>query len=583
MSILIDYAGGNKVRIKRLLESDTTWKKVSYRLHKLGTHYFKGYYMTALSNLLHISDSLDTSVVLSDSLFEVLCDNVALKLERELGTQTRLEEACRTYLKPKGLRPFPHQVEASTWISGKDRSILALDPGLGKSAVAMMAIPENSPVLVIGPNISKTSWQKEIPLWRPDLNLTVIDKLADFRWPAPSEVVMCTFDGVPPTREDIRKDATRKTKRYRNVKSFSELLDTFPEGMLLVIDEIHKISNPNTSRYKRIDQIVTASVNRGNQIFGLTGTPLPNREEQLWAVLRLLKLDQEVFGNKDNFYKMYGARKDRWGGWKFPPIEDRRMSEDIPLLLSNVMIRKTKKQVRPDLPDKVFQFLDVDLKQKSLTKKLQGAMASLKGFEDNDILNWLASQPLGFEFIAGLRRDLAVAKIPFMLEMVEDYEENQKPIVVASAHRDPIEALRDRKGWGVITGSDSAKRRSEVAKKFMNGELLGIGLTIQAGGVAISLNNTDEMIFVDLSWTPGDNTQAEDRILRALLVDKGCLYKILTINHPLERRVHEVLTRKTQAIETSIDSVALQRFVTDTQRLKEFLNTVKIYKKQILT
>ena len=80
---------------------------------------------------------------------------------------------------------------------------------------------------------------------------------------------------------------------------------------------------------------------------------------------------------------------------------------------------------------------------------------------------------------------LAEVRIPAMFEEVESYEESDTSLIVFSAHKAPIQELVKRDGWKIITGDTKPEDRRNIVHTFQNGQLKGIGLTIQAGGVVL--------------------------------------------------------------------------------------------------
>ena len=113
-----------------------------------------------------------------------------------------------------------------------------------------------------------------------------------------------------------------------------------------------------------------------------------------------------------------------------------------------------------------------------------------------------------FSEMSALRADLAAAKIPALVELVEEYEEQETPLVVFSAHRAPIDLLAKRNGWRVITGDETDDSKDEAKRLFQAGELKGIALTIGAGREGITLTHGAHMVFVDLSWVSKFNQQS---------------------------------------------------------------------------
>lgn len=104
-------------------------------------------------------------------------------------------------------------------------------------------------------------------------------------------------------------------------------------------------------------------------------------------------------------------------------------------------------------------------------------------------------------------------------------------------------------------GDTPIPERQHVIDEFQEGRLIGVGCTIQAGGVGVTLTRAATVLFVDLDWTPANNAQAEDRIHR--IGQAADVVRIITMvaDHPLDKRVHELLTAKGKLIHESIDAL----------------------------
>jgi len=154
-----------------------------------------------------------------------------------------------------------------------------------------------------------------------------------------------------------------------------------------------------------------------------------------------------------------------------------------------------------------------------------------------------------------MRAQLAQDRIPAMLEVVESYEDAESPLLVFSYHRAPIEALEGREGWATITGSTNNARRDEIVAAFQAGELRGVGLTIRAAGVGLTLTRASTSLFVDLDWVPTWNVQAEDRIHRIGQTASSVQIVRMVSDHPLDLRVHELLAGKITMITAAVEAV----------------------------
>lgn len=141
-----------------------------------------------------------------------------------------------------------------------------------------------------------------------------------------------------------------------------------------------------------------------------------------------------------------------------------------------------------------------------------------------------------------------------MLEYIENAEEQDVPLVVFSAHLGPLDALLFRPGWAVINGLTSPEKRQEIVREFQAGNLKGLGVSIQAGGIGINLTHAWKGIFVDLDWSPAANWQAEDRLARIGQKSNKVEIVRMVSDHPLDLHLQKMLVDKMDTIYKAIDS-----------------------------
>ncbi len=212
-------------------------------------------------------------------------------------------------------------------------------------------------------------------------------------------------------------------------------------------------------------------------------------------------------------------------------------------------MRRLRTEVLPELPRKTWRRVDVEVDKKAL-KECDKILNQYGGMKK--ILHLIENEGLKFETMSSVRHALAVAKIPALLDMLEQYEEQEEPVVVFSAHRAVVEQLQHRDGWAVIMGGVKPEERTRIEEDFQAGKLKGVACTIAAGGVAITLTRSHNAIFTDLEWTPALNAQAEDRICR-IGQKTACVISILQAEHELDERITELLMRKQQLISATVD------------------------------
>lgn len=431
---------------------------------------------------------------------------------------------------------------------------------------ALVALPDGAPVLVVGPPVAKAVWRRHVADWRPDLTPVVLRGRGSFRWPRSGEAVITAYPILPRAPEEVEAEdaigeiAANPLISREEDDLFSAARGGAPSepvpGTVLIADEAHAVKNPKAARTMRTRALAEAVLARGGRCWLLTATPMLNKPDELWAVLETAGLGQAAFGSFWRFVHGFGGWRDRRGDWNW--------SEPGPAIaegLRRVMLRRMKRDVLKDLPPKIFREVEVeiDLATRRICDRAIEALAAA-GISLAEILEAEANaastiEGAAFEEMSAARAALAKAKIAAALDLVEEYEEAETPIVVFSAHRAPIEALAARPGWGAILGGVSEDARERVQDDFQGGRLRGVACTIRAGGVAITLTRAQGAIFVDRDYSPLVTRQAEDRIHR-IGQEGSVVITRLVADHELDRRLAEIEQEKLALIDGSVDAAA---------------------------
>lgn len=444
-------------------------------------------------------------------------------------------------LKRHGLAPFPFQVDGIRWLVTRGLGgLIGDEPGLGKTMQALGAIDAGVPVVIVAPAVAKGVWLREIARWRPDMTPAVLSGRGSFRVPQPGEAVILNPDILPSLEEEQEDGLLVK------LKPFAGMLP----GTILVADECHAFKSSKALRTKRFRALAKAVWAAGGKVWGLTGTPLLNRPEELASLLTTFGLFAECFGSWTRYLRVMNGQKAYFGGYTWGKPTPAAIEG-----IRRVMLRRLRADVLPQLPSKLYEQVDVAI-DKATQKACEEAAAALQAAGKSLEMAVFESQTAGaaFEQLSRLRAALATAKLPRLLEMLPEYEDAEEPVLVFSAHRAPIDALATRPGWAVITGDTPAKDRTMIEDLFQQGKLKGIGATIQAAGVAITLTRAHQAIFVDLAWTPAMNQQAEDRICR-IGQTRGVIIKTL-VAPGLDEDVIALLRNKQRVIDQTVNAAA---------------------------
>ncbi len=458
-----------------------------------------------------------------------------------------------------------YQKVGAEWLVSRHGGILADDMGTGKTLQTIAALPANTPILVIAPAVAKGVWARELLKWRPSFGrVTRIDGRDNFRWPNPAseereslstgEVVIVNYDILPDGHEE---DCAEKS-----CPGCAEYLEDCPDGLVIVADESHALKNSKAKRTRAVKAMSLAARSKGGKVWLLTATPLLNRPPELWSLLDIAGCAQEAFGTWGQFKEVMGGEdehvyvKGGRGATRATTNWTGKLDESVTDRLQRVMLRRTKVEVLDELPPKSHELLSVDV-DKAALKACDDALKEMGGAAALE-RTLLEGKDISFETWSRARSALAKAKTPAMLELVSQYEEAEEPVVVFSAHLAPIRMLSEREGWAIITGETPAKERTEIENAFQEGKLRGIGCTIKAGGVAITLTRARHEVFVDREPVPALNDQAEDRCYR-IGQTRGVLVRILVAKHPLDERVAEICMGKKELVDGTVNAAQVKK------------------------
>lgn len=413
-------------------------------------------------------------------------------------------------LKDQGLRLREYQKEGTRWLTTRHAGLLTDEMGLGKTVQALAAIPFYSCSMVVCPASLRYYWLREIQRWRPDLEPAVLEGRGSFRWPAPNEVLVFS-DSALLDEKDLHS----------------------PEhAVYLFADEAHAYKG-ESQRTKRMTALTTRIRDARGWTFGLTGTPLLNRPEELWTLAKTFGLARLGWGSLPAFKRAFEVVETPYGTTYGTPKPTAGEG------LRRISLRRTRAEVLAELPTKSVCFIPVMLTrplQRTLDKLEAGLASALDAWENDGVLP-------DFSGYSTARAQLAALKIEAVDDWLASHEEAGEPVVLFAAHRAPLDAFEGRPGWGFVTGDTPSKTRADLVEAFARGELKGLGGTIQAMGTGHTLTRACHVGFLDRRFTPGENEQAEDRLAR-LGQTRPVTVTVFIGDHPLERRVEQILEKK---------------------------------------
>lgn len=470
----------------------------------------------------------------------------------QAAAKTESLDALEADLATRGLKLFPFQREGVAYLAARRQAALFDEMGVGKTIQALMAIPAGAPVVVVCPTSVKGVWQMEAAKWRPDLKVTLLAGKGKFRWPAPGEMVVLNPEVLPRT-------TTGTIDTGRQGKIVHPDYGCPQRETITIWDEALLFKNGKAQRTAKARCVAHAARQVGGRAWVLTGTPLGNKPPDLWSVLMLPGLATAAFGSWLDFTRCMGGSATGFGGsleW------NGKIDASVPDRLRRVSLRRDIDAVMPDLPEVTSRMLVVgrdDFPREALEvcDEVVRQLAA-EGIDLEAAVEIVEGSKAGliFSMMSRARSALSAAKLKYVIEMVEDYEEAEEPVVVFSCNLAALHVLAQREGWGQITGSDDAADRTETVRRFQAGELRGLAVSILAGGIGITLTRAHTAIIVQPEWNPGANRQAIQR-LRRYGQKSAVQVTRLVAPHALDARITEILTEKEGRLESSVDASAV--------------------------
>jgi len=421
------------------------------------------------------------------------------------------------------MKLYDFQNTGKDFLKARKAALLADSMGLGKSCQAIMAAEELglSSILIICPASVKYNWPKEIKKWLPNADIHVLAS----RKPLPTTIPQYTV---------VNYDILHS----RNI--FLYLISRHYD--LLICDEAHYLKNNRAKRTKCV-YYPKGLKDRADRVWLLTGTPVLNRPVELFSHLKALT--PNTLGEYSSYIqyckRFCAARETRWG----VDVSGASNIPELAKLLDGFMLRRLKKDVLEQLPEVTYQtiLLDPGKKLKILTVKERGAYAK----EKNGVLGALSS----------IRRESGIAKVPLVVQHLQDVLEDKQKAVVFAYHRDVISTLVEGcRAYSpvVLTGATPTDKRQAAIESFKMDpkSRLFIG-QIEAAGVGIDglQDVCDTVIFAEMSWVPGQIHQAIGRCHR-IGQKNPVLVQFLVVPDSIDEEISETIARKEKIIDQLI-------------------------------
>lgn len=413
--------------------------------------------------------------------------------------------------------------------------ILADDMGLGKTlqiiAVLRSEIKSKNKTtsIVVCPSTLVLNWKAEVEKWCDSIKVLIVrgnaeerkEKLTDYQ----------NYDLII-TSYDLLK---------RDIESYED-----KEFKYIIVDEAQYIKNSTTQNATSLKSL------KGETKFALTGTPIENSIAELWSIFDFIM--PGYLYNYNKFKKKFEE--------PILKFEDKEALIRLKKLISPFILRRVKKDVLTELPEKNITVMKNEMEEKqeklylsylAQTKKEVAQELSDSSFEKSKFkilmlltrLRQICCHPS--LFIENYNGDSG--KLKQCLNLVIDAIESGHKILLFSSYTSMFEIIeKEFKKLNVeyfkLVGDTPVSKRIEMVDEFNNNESVKVFLiSLKAGGTGLNLTSADVVIHYDPWWNVSSENQATDRAYRIGQKNSVQVYKLITSNS-IEEKINKMQERK---------------------------------------
>ena len=406
---------------------------------------------------------------------------------------------------------YPYQIEAIDRMIGMSGFGLFDEMGLGKTYQALGELEETvwDKVLIVAPKSVHGVWEDAIKVSLLGISFPVVAVSGSNKKPVETFTKGILI---------VNSEALRLIPKLTKIK-----------WDYVIADEAHVFKNRKAQRTRALKRI------KATHKRALTGTPIVNRPDEYWSLLHWLY--PKDFGSYWRFFEEYVSyTTEPQYGYKI--ITGPKNVAKLQEITAPFVIRRLKKDVLKELPDKYYSEVRVELtapQRKAYDAMKKTSLAWLEQFPSDQPL----PAPTVLAQLTRLRQfATAYAQINYDAESVHEktfvrlsepsskldalmdiLDGTDQSVVVFSQFKQLVNLATERFrvagiSYRELTGDTSQERRKTAVDDFQAGKVQVFICTTAAGGVGITLHKASTAVFLDRSFSPAMNSQAEDRLHR---------------------------------------------------------------------
>lgn len=411
----------------------------------------------------------------------------------------------------------PYQKQGVKWLNYLQEyelgGCLADDMGLGKTLQAITLLTklyangEEKSSLIVMPRSLLYNWQREVEKFAPQMSTYIYHgNDRDFEAAKKVNLILTTYAIA---RNDVE---LLKEERFA----------------YLILDESQNIKNINALTTKAIMLL------QADYRLALSGTPVENNLGELYSLFRFL--NPSMFGTFNNFNRRYLTPIQKYG--------DKDVMQHLRKKIYPFILRRLKKNVLKDLPDKIEQTLYVEMspkQEKLYDQRRQFYQTAIKSEIASKGLN--NSQFFIFQALNELRQ---IASIPenvsegriispkreLLQERLLDTVANGHKALVFANYLSAVERIGEAigdAGIEYVSMTGATRDRQKLVDRFQQDSNCKVFvMTLKTGGTGLNLTAADTIFIYDPWWNVAAENQAIDRAHRIGQQNKVIAYKLIT-------------------------------------------------------
>ena len=470
-------------------------------------------------------------------------DDAQVEADRAwMNLQRRLRAAGTVTVEPpKGLRAElrDYQQSGQAWLTRLAAwgagALLADDMGLGKTVQAIAMLLRRAgegPALIVCPTSVEGNWLAELKRFAPGLRIRLLREAGDSerRPPAARDVVIASF-GLAVRRGESLAERAWAT---------------------LIIDEAQWAKNPAAKVHQALH-----AIDAGWRLC-MTGTPIENRLDELWAVMRLCV--PGLLSSREAFAERFAR-----------PIEQQHSAaarESLRRRIAPFILRRTKEQVVRELPSLTESVRSVELDADE--RRIYEA-ERLRSITEVERAKAEGRDPR-FAILTALTRlrqaacasrlllaevDARSSKLELLAELLHELRGEGHRALVFSQFARLLDLAEARlRGTGItslrLDGSTPAAKRRELVERFQSGAADCFLISLKAGGSGLNLTAASYVIHIDPWWNPAAEDQATDRAHRIGQEKPVTVYRLVT-SGTVEEKILDLHREKRDLVDAVLD------------------------------